>query len=109
MVRDYRNPNKPSWSEAIIKEKHGPQSYSCILPHNNYVIKRHLDQIRGQNIPQTQERSECNINISSGNNNSSSVPQQLRTTEEASHIRRELRQREGGRVVKTPEVVTKLK
>ena len=46
-VRDYRNPNKPGWTNAVIKEKLGPQSYFCTLSHNNYVIKRHLESNPG--------------------------------------------------------------
>lgn len=108
MIRDYRNPNKPGWTQAIIREKQGPQSYSCILPHNNHVIKRHLDQIRGQNTSQIQERSEINVQSSSSYENFSPALQQIQTTEDDSHIGRKLRPREGGRVIKTPEVVSEL-
>ena len=46
LIRDYRNPNKTSWSQATIKNKLGLRSYTCILAHNNREIKRHLNQIR---------------------------------------------------------------
>lgn len=75
MVRDYRNPNKASWTQAIVDQQLGPQSYSCVLVHNRHIIKRHLDQIRSQQVQQQQQQPD-------------------------SHTRRELRPREGGRVVK---------
>lgn len=46
IIRDYKNPNKPSWAHAKIKSQIGPRSYTCIFTHNNREIKRHLDQIR---------------------------------------------------------------
>lgn len=59
LVRDYRNPNKPSWSQATIKEQLGSRSYLCILNHNNYEIKRHLDQIRNcESSDQQQQQNQ---------------------------------------------------
>lgn len=52
-IRDYKNPNKASWSPAIIKEKLGPRNYKCTLTYENRDIKRHLDQIRDGEIPNT--------------------------------------------------------
>ncbi|XP_055307289.1 uncharacterized protein K02A2.6-like [Sitodiplosis mosellana] len=46
-VRNYKNPNKPSWSPAIVKHKIGPRNYTCLLIRENRDIKRHLNQIRG--------------------------------------------------------------
>lgn len=46
LIRDYRNPNKPSWSQAIIKKQLGPRSYTCTIRESNRDIKRHLNQIR---------------------------------------------------------------
>lgn len=48
MIRNYKNPNNPSWSQAIVKRKIGPRSYTCVYAHNNKEIKRHIDQIRDQ-------------------------------------------------------------
>lgn len=45
-VRDYTNPNKPAWTEAVIEKSHGPRNYSCKISKNNRQIKRHLNQIR---------------------------------------------------------------
>ncbi|XP_055306725.1 uncharacterized protein K02A2.6-like [Sitodiplosis mosellana] len=45
-VRDYRNPNKASWSQATIKNKIGPRNYTCLLLREKRDIKRHVDQIR---------------------------------------------------------------
>ncbi|XP_055307850.1 uncharacterized protein K02A2.6-like [Sitodiplosis mosellana] len=46
-VRNYKNPNKPGWSPAIVKHKIGPRNYTCLLIRENRDIKRHLNQIRG--------------------------------------------------------------
>lgn len=45
-IRDYRDPNKQSWSPAVIKKKLGPRNYSCWLTNEERDIKRHLNQIR---------------------------------------------------------------
>lgn len=45
-VRNYKNPNKAVWSPAIVEKSFGPRNYSCLLTHNNRVIKRHIDQLR---------------------------------------------------------------
>lgn len=55
LIRNYKNPNKPSWSKATIKQQLGPRSYYCILKHNNKIIKRHLDQIRDIESPQSDQ------------------------------------------------------
>lgn len=47
IIRDYSDPNNPSWKKAIITEIIGTRSYLCKFVHNGRVIKRHLDQIRG--------------------------------------------------------------
>lgn len=49
-VRNYKNPNKPDWSKAIIRKQIGPRNYTCLLLHENRDIKRHLDQIRNAEI-----------------------------------------------------------
>lgn len=99
LVRDYRNPNKPSWTKAVIQRQLGPQSYSCVLSHNNNVIKRHLDQIRGHNLTQQQQPIE-QPTTTNNNNTSSSEPVPMQMNEDVSLTRMELRPREGGRVVK---------
>lgn len=45
-IRDYTNPNKPSWTQAKIKENLGSRHYGCVITHNGREIKRHLNQIR---------------------------------------------------------------
>lgn len=54
MIRNYKNPNNPSWSQATVKQKIGPRTYTCVYTHNNKEINRHIDQIRDQTI-QTDE------------------------------------------------------
>lgn len=61
-IRDYRNPNKPSWSRATIKNKLGPRSYTCIV--GNREIKRHTDQIRGKNCIEESITEQTNDNAS---------------------------------------------
>lgn len=48
-VRDYTDPNKAAWTEAIIEKSYGPRNYSCKLAKNDRQIKRHLNQIRTAN------------------------------------------------------------
>lgn len=45
-IRNYKNPNKPGWSPAVIKHKIGPRNYTCLLIRENRDIKRHTNQIR---------------------------------------------------------------
>lgn len=45
-IRDYRNPNKPSWTPAVIKDKKGSRHYNCVITKTGQIIKRHLNQIR---------------------------------------------------------------
>jgi hypothetical protein len=45
-VRNYKNPNKPGWSPAVIKNRIGPRNYTCLLVRERRDIKRHVDQIR---------------------------------------------------------------
>ncbi|XP_054732479.1 uncharacterized protein LOC129240599 [Anastrepha obliqua] len=92
MVRDYRNPNKPSWTQAVVEQQLGPQSYSCTLAHNKHSIKRHLDQIRNQQI---QQHVETNMQMLSDNNTALTVANEIPTMEDFSRTRRELRPREG--------------
>ena len=35
LIRDYKNRNKPSWTQATIKDKLSPLSYSCIITYDN--------------------------------------------------------------------------
>lgn len=57
-VRDYTNPNKPSWTEATIDKCFGPRNYGCILTKNDRLIKRHLDQIRSFGTDHKEETVE---------------------------------------------------
>lgn len=45
-IRDYTNPNKPSWMPARIKEVFGSRHYGCVITQTGREIKRHLNQIR---------------------------------------------------------------
>nr|XP_041633413.1 uncharacterized protein K02A2.6-like [Drosophila kikkawai] len=110
MVRDYKNPNKASWTQATINEQLGPRSYCCILSHNNREIKRHLDQIRNENMETNNEvATEVTNNNEVVNSNDSTVENQVYIEDENNQLpselntsptRRELRPRQGGRVVK---------
>lgn len=96
LIRDYRNPNKPSWSQATIKKQLGPRSYSCVLTYNNREIKRHLDQIRNRETTRSDETNEqeqeCpNIQIHTDGLTSIGTE-------------RELRPRHEGRVIKISEI-----
>lgn len=48
-IRDYTNPNKPSWMKAEIKKKIGTRTFGCIIARTKRYIRRHMDQIRGEN------------------------------------------------------------
>lgn len=45
-IRDYTNPNKPSWTPAKIKNVFGSRHYGCVITHSGREIKRHTEQIR---------------------------------------------------------------
>lgn len=45
LARDYSNPNKQQWQQAIIKERLGPRNYTCTLVNNERLVKRHTDQL----------------------------------------------------------------
>ncbi|XP_055604564.1 uncharacterized protein K02A2.6-like [Uranotaenia lowii] len=44
--RDYSNPNKVSWTPAIVTSISGPRNYYVRLEHSGRIIKRHLDQLK---------------------------------------------------------------
>lgn len=50
MIRDYRDPNKPGWVEATIKEKLSHRTYQCELSSGR-LIKRHIRQIQSPALP----------------------------------------------------------
>lgn len=56
-VRNYKNPNKEGWSDAIIKKKLGPRSYTCLLIHDNRDIKRHTNQIIDRDLGEGEHSS----------------------------------------------------
>lgn len=56
-VRDYKDPNKPSWVEAEVVRQLGDYSYSCRLPSGR-VIKRHVEQIQSPVIEKQEEGKE---------------------------------------------------
>lgn len=76
-IRNYTNPNKASWSHAIIKEKLGTRMYSCVYTHNSKEIRRHLDQIRNadntNNTSQTDDGGNMEINTKLNPSTSSST------------------------------------
>ncbi|XP_055910799.1 uncharacterized protein K02A2.6-like [Eupeodes corollae] len=82
MIRDYRNINKPSWTQATVRKQLGPRTYSCIITHNNREIKRHLDQIRNQNVSQNNNQDQqTEINVQA---RSSDVQSEIVTSAEGS-------------------------
>ncbi|XP_030380964.1 uncharacterized protein K02A2.6-like [Scaptodrosophila lebanonensis] len=99
MVRDYKNPNKASWTQATVSQQLGPRSYCCILTHNNREIKRHLNQIRNQESKHiaTEKRDnqiESDCSSESKSQNDTVIPSEPTPT------RRQLRPRIEGKVVK---------
>lgn len=113
LVRDYKNPNKSSWSPATINKQLGSRSYLCILTHNNRQIKRHLDQIRKQNTNCIINDSTSVLGTAGGENDSSKFTTPTGGEDQScSHIpvrddqvdqetpRRQLRPRYCGKVVK---------
>lgn len=56
-----RNVHFVNGQKAHIKKKIGPRTYECILLHNNREIKRHVDQIRGENISIVDDTSKLRI------------------------------------------------
>lgn len=122
-VRDYRNPNKPSWTQAKIKQQLGPRSYCCVLTHNNKEIKRHLNQIRDgksgnnmngvtgdvQDAGDTQNLENDNFCSSAGSveNDEQSNSQQVEVESDVTSEGRQLRPRRFGKVVKTDAICEK--
>ena len=47
-IRDFRNPNKASWSPATIRSQNGPRSYTCMFDSNNRIIKSTRIKLRVQ-------------------------------------------------------------
>ncbi|XP_059223944.1 uncharacterized protein K02A2.6-like [Stomoxys calcitrans] len=94
IIRDYRDPNKPTWAPAKIKSQIGPRSYSCIFTHNDREIKRHLDQIRG--LPSNENTESHNYNSSDENIKN----HEHLTTATTQATNRDLRPRKEGKVVK---------
>ncbi|KAG5867545.1 hypothetical protein JTB14_003243 [Gonioctena quinquepunctata] len=82
-VRDYRNPQKPSWTKAVIVSKLGLENYLC-RPVDNARLewRRHLDQIIKVGSFYTNENSgilkkDFSENVSSNSNSENS---QIETT-----------------------------
>lgn len=45
-IRDYRNPNKPTWTKAVVEQRLGIENYLCkVVDDERLVWRRHLDQI----------------------------------------------------------------
>ena len=71
----------PIWSQAPIKNKLGPHSYTCILAHNNREIKRRLEQIRDCGVERTDDTSthdEQNIMKEKSETTSNTAGRELR-------------------------------
>lgn len=58
VVKDYSDPNKSAWVDAVIFKVIGPRTYICKLLSSGRNIKRHLNQIR------------INVNENANENNS---------------------------------------
>lgn len=58
IARDYSNPNKATWSSAVVVEVLGPRNYNVRLTSTGRVIKRHLDQLRKDTRDHEQGKSE---------------------------------------------------
>jgi len=101
LIRDYTNPNKPSWSSATVKERIGTQSYLCTLSNTKRDIKRHLDQIRvssNDNSSGDHEKSTNDeSNLHEGNLNS---PPDDPSAIDGVISTRQLRPRVNGKVIK---------
>lgn len=54
IVRDYKDPNKPAWTSAIVRNVLGQRNYRVELTANGRMIKRHLDQMRRDTRPTTE-------------------------------------------------------
>lgn len=61
-IRDYTNPDKPSWTRAEIKNSLGSRHYDCVIAHNGREIKRHLNRIREAHEANTDQISEEELN-----------------------------------------------
>lgn len=78
-IRDYTNPNKPSWVPATIKENRGHRHYDCVITHNGRKIKRHLNQIR--------EATSLNESLNVTELNANDFRPENQSTPEQSNIR----------------------
>lgn len=46
-IRDYTDPNKPTWVPGVIDKQIDPRNYICtVASRNNKTLKRHINQIR---------------------------------------------------------------
>lgn len=45
-VRCYKNPSKPTWQRAVVKEKLGQRNYLCNPEEENVEWKRRIDQLK---------------------------------------------------------------
>lgn len=100
MVRDYKNPNKAGWTQAVVSERLGSRSYYCILKHNNREIKHHLIQIRNQENVKLNENEKQNTNVDNnihGNTSNENCNEDIKQTSPV----RKLRPRKKGKVVKS--------
>lgn len=70
------------------------------ISHNNYAIKRHLDQIRKRTT--SQQPVETDLQTSQNSNTTSTLEQDMQPQADVSRNRREreLRPRKEGRVIK---------
>lgn len=45
IIRDYSNPNKKQWTDAVVEKVRGPRSFMCTLSNGRNIL-RHTNQIR---------------------------------------------------------------
>ncbi|XP_043287520.1 uncharacterized protein K02A2.6-like [Venturia canescens] len=57
-ARCYKNPSKPTWRRAVVKEKLGERNYLCNTEEENVEWKRHVDQLKKSGTFYENELSE---------------------------------------------------
>lgn len=56
LIRDYRDPNKPSWVRAEVVRRLNDRNYSCRLGSGR-ILKRHVDQIQSPAVADKRDLS----------------------------------------------------
>lgn len=73
VVKDYSDPNKSSWVDAIIFKVVGPRTYICKLLSPGRNLKRHLNQIRVNVINNANENNSIDFNRNEIKNKGSEI------------------------------------